>query len=838
MLGDAQHHSPCSCSGQRCSTPNRLSDDGQSPTVHGLRAAERHVERSESEPYVRDAAGLALASAAVLALQVCATRLFSFLIWYHFAFLVIALAFLGFTSGGLIVGTRYAEAGQGARVRGRLSQLGFAAGVAILGAFVVLSRLPLEPDFQTTAGGFGLFLIAVFAVLIPFACLGAYICLALSAWPSRIGPLYGVNLGGSALGCGAVVLLLDTVGVPASFLSCAAVCWVAGMLSFRPARKSAWIWVGAIACAVLGLMHLATNELHPLVYVKSAKAYPHIPRDQVLARESDSLSSVETFKGSPDTMWGLSTKFKGEPPELVSFAIDGWALTSVFERKQAEVPDGLLEYLPAGLPYRLRPPGDVLVIGPGGGVDVLTALQSGATHVTGVEINPIILDAVKHRYAKFSGDLYHDPRVEMHNTEGRHFLKRDPRKYDLIQLSGVDTFAASQAGAFALHENYLYTVEAMHDYLDALRPDGLLTFTRWLYFPPRQTIRLVAIAERAFRERGVSRPADHITVFASGFYSVVLIKNDPFTEPEIERLERELEPKNFALLYAPFRRVNPYQKFWGENLFYTFWDLGPDNFIEKYPLDVSPTTDDRPFFFEYQRWNSFIAWDLIFQGQNAQVILVATLLLCSLLCLVILAVARKRYRKGSAGLGFAMHVYFGALGLGYILVENVLIQRIILFLGTPAYALTVILFTLLAASGLGSAVAVRVPVLRSHARFAMLVAAALLLVYAYSLRPALDALLGAALPLRVLIVMLVIAPLGFVLGMPFPLAIERLSSMDARLVPWAWVVNGSTSVIGSIVTVMLAMGFGFTVAFWVAATLYVVSALASTQLFRRAPTNG
>jgi hypothetical protein len=314
----------------------------------------------------------------------------------------------------------------------------------------------------------------------------------------------------------------------------------------------------------------------------------------------------------------------------------------------------------------------------------------------------------------------------------------------------------------------------------------------------------------------------------------VLIKNDVFTEPEIARLETAVAAKHFALIYAPFRRVNPYRDLWGENQFYRFWDLGPDRFIEEYPLDVRPTTDDRPFFFEYQRWNSSLAWDPFFKGQNAQVVLLGTLLLCGLLCLAIMLVARSRYRKlgaGSGGLGIEMHVYFSALGLGYILVENVLVQRIILFLGTPAYALTVILFTLLAASGLGSAIAVRAPALRRRAGWAMLLAAALLLAYAYALRPALDAMLGASLPVRVLIVVIVIAPLGFVMGMPFPLAIERLSAIDARLVPWAWVINGSASVIGSIITVILAMARGFTSVFWVAALLYVIAALASARLF-------
>ena len=790
------------------------------------------MTRDQAELYWTDYAGLALESAVVLALQVTATRLFSFLIWYHFAFLVIAIAFLGFTAGGLLVGGRV-TAGQGGRWRAMLSRLGLGSGFAILFAFGVLSHLPLEPDFQSSPSGLSLFAVAVLATLVPFVCLGAYVCLALSAWPEKIGSLYAANLGGSAFGCAAVVLALDQLGVTSAFIGVGLLGFGAGLLSYRPARRVAWLVPALIGCVWLGLIHKATDELDPLVYVKSAKAFPHLPREQVLARSSDSLSSVEVFKGSSSTLWGLSEKFKGTPPELISFAIDGWALTSVFNRAQAEQPNGVLEYLPAGLPYLLKPPGDVLVIGAGGGVDVLSALHHGAKHVTGVEINPIILNAVRTRYADFAGHLYDDPRVEMHHAEGRHFLKRDARKYDVIQLSGVDTFAASQAGAFALHENYLYTVEAMHDYLGALRPSGVLTFTRWLYIPPRQTLRLVAIAEQAFRERGVNNPAEHIAIFAHHAYSVVLIKNEAFTPAEIDGLQREVDAHGFDLVYAPFKRVNPYPELWGDNQFYRFWDLGPQRFIDEYPLDVRPTTDDLPFFFEYQRWSSVLAWDLIFKNQNAGVVLFATLLVCSVLCLLLLMAARRRYRGAARQLGLDMHVYFSVLGLGYILVENVLIQRIILFLGTPAYALTVILFTLLAASGLGSAAAGRSPVLRRHAAYALVAVVAVLLIYAYALRPALDPLLGLALPLRVSIVVLLISPLGFLMGMPFPLAIERLSAIDARLVPWAWVINGSASVIGSIVTVMLAMTRGFTSVFWVAAFLYAVAAALYARSFAR-----
>jgi spermidine synthase len=542
--------------------------------------------------------------------------------------------------------------------------------------------------------------------------------------------------------------------------------------------------------------------------------------------------------------WGLSPRFTQPPPHFIGFSIDGWALTSIFNRKEADRPGGILEYLPAGMPYVIHPPKDVLVIGAGGGVDVMTALHYGARHVTGVEINSIIIDAVKNRYADFAGHLYQDPRVEIHNSEGRHFLKRDQRKYDVIQLSGVDTFAASQAGAFALHENYLYTVEALHDYLNALAPHGMLTFTRWLYIPERQTIRLVAMVDQAFRERGVTSPEKHFVIFSMDRFSVLLVKNDEFTQADLTKVRAEAAQRGFHMLYDPFARVNPpeFAALWGkDNPYYKIWDEGPKQFVAGYPFDIRPTLDDRPFFFEYQRWtrpvgpvtemNIFV----LFQKENAQLVLLGTLAISGLAALAMLLIGRRWVRRQGSSLGRNAYWYFAALGLGYICVENVLVQRMILCLGRPAYSLTVILCSLLVASGLGSAAFARVSWLRERPQAVMCAIALWLVVYAFTLRPVLDAILAFDFFVRLVLVIALIAPLGFLMGMPFPWAIARLTRSDERLVSLAWVVNGAASVIGGTVTVMVAMTFGFTAVFGMAAGLYLTAALTARGVEHMAP---
>jgi hypothetical protein len=335
--------------------------------------------------------------------------------------------------------------------------------------------------------------------------------------------------------------------------------------------------------------------------------------------------------------------------------------------------------------------------------------------------------------------------------------------------------------------------------------------------------------DQVLRARGVTDPQNHLAIFSSGLFSVTVIQKAPLLHEQVDKLLAEVEAKKFTPLYVPYSRVNP-QTIWGANPFYELWDVGAAKYVADYPLDIRPTTDDRPFFFEYQRWGRPVARDQVFKSQIAQVVLLEALIMCGLLSAVILVIARRRFRTGAAALGTGAHVYFAALGLAYIFVENVLIQRIILFLGSPAYALTVILFTLLAASGLGSAVATRTAALRARPPLAMVGAALLLLLYSVLLRPVLDSLLGLGLGLRIAIVIGLVGPLGFLMGMPFPLAIARLSRSDPKLLAWAWVINGAASVLGGAITVMLAMSSGFDAVFWAAAALYLIAALTYGRL--------
>jgi hypothetical protein len=488
-------------------------------------------------------------------------------------------------------------------------------------------------------------------------------------------------------------------------------------------------------------------------------------------------------------------------------------------------------------PYHLRPFREVLVIGPGGGRDVLTALSFGSAQVTGVEINPITVALMRTRFRTFTHDLYNGyPGVKIVTDDGRSFLRHGDHRYDLIEASLVDTWAASSAGAYALTENSLYTADAFVDYLDHLTPDGVVCFNRWFQNPPIESLRVVVLAREALARRGVKDPAGHVIVVRTNpdettmpSLGSILIKASPFTPEEIARMRNYAEEMGFLLPYYPGGPSNDFAALLGPRSAETIAD---------YPFDLSTVTDDRPFFFSRvpviprllnqlglsrSRLGSM---PLDLGGRTLLGSVIATALATALLLLAPpLANLRRRARSAvSRRRGALWAGYFASLGLGFILIEIVFIQRFSLFLGYPVYSLSVVLFTMLLSSALGSLVSGRFTS-RPALPGILVILAAVLGLYALALPPALAAARGAAIVPRILIAVAVIAPLGFVMGMPFPSGIRRAGQESKQLVSWAWAVNGGASVFGSTLCVLISMARGFTASFVAGTVVYLVALL-------------
>lgn len=795
---------------------------------------------------------VALTALSVLALQVSLTRVFSLIIWYHFAFLAIAVALLGFTGGGVAVQLRPSL--REGDLDARMAKLCLAAAASTVLALLVASRIPFGASVLASPTQFAYFLAMLAAVTVPFLLAGVVIAAVLSSYGAAAPTLYAADLAGSGLGCALSVVALDRLGGGAGAMTASATAMALAALAF--ARRSdgfrarGTALAGASAVALAALTAWGSDPLNGPFYLPNAKLFPRVAKADIYSRRCDSTACVDLFR-NPTHMgiWGLSRRYNLPAPTQVGVVIDAWALTSIFEAPRR--PDGSPELrhpvfemlLPSfvHLADRARSyrPQRMLIIGAGGGVDVRSALHFGVPEVEGVEINRNIVRGVSQDFDRFAGGVYHHPHVRITNAEGRHYLRRSPTRYDVLQISGVDTYAASQAGAFALSENFLYTVEAFEEYLQHLSPDGTLTMTRWLYRPDRHTIRLCAIADRAYRELGLGDAADRMVILSGGAgdgpgdLSLLLARRSPFGADELRAIRLLAAANGFGVVWAP--DGGP-----GDETF-TRYFRAPDRaaFVRDYHYRIEATTDDEPFFFEYNRFTRLLSSrEWVFGAASGQVLLVVTFLLALVggaLGLLLPPWLRRR-RAGavaSAAMAPGEAPTFLALGLGYIAVESVFVPKFTLFLGNPVHALSVVLFALLASSGLGSALSARL-VGGDRRRLGAVAAAvaALLVLEGVGLHRVFEAALAWPFAARCALAVALIAVPGALMGVPFPTSLALGSAArdeDARG-PWAaqaWVLNGYASVVGSVGAMIVAIAWGFTAVLAAAAVCYaLVAALA------------
>ena len=773
-------------------------------------------------------AGLALTSFAALLLELALTRLFSVVLFYHFAFLAISIALLGLGAGGVFA---YLWKSRLTRVptrelASRLCRWNAALVVAVL---EIVLHVPVALD--VSGKNFLRLTTMYLAAAIPFFLTGLLFSVVFARETKRIPRLYGADLCGGALACLAVVPLLNWLGGPNAILvsgivlAAAAIIW-ADSRSSR--RHSAWLGLALIVLT-------AANYTGRLIDVVYAKGRFRDPAWVEFARWN-ALSRVEVDR-------------QGYAKAIV---IDADASTYIMnaDLKQWHDTDWEKNLMaaPPALANVLRPHGDYAIIGPGGGVDVLRAVANGSASVTGIEINPIIATTImRGRYADYAQHLYDRPDVHIHVTDGRSFLRATPQRFDVVQMTLVDTWASTAAGAFALSENNLYTVEAFREYFDHLKPDGMIAITRWEFRNPREALRVVAVAMEALHSLGVANPARHFIVTSQGSLDedgipvVVLAKKTPFTSAEEDaaaaHCDRYSELDPLYLPTAPGQ--NPFSELIASN--------DPHGFAQRYAYNVSPVSDNAPFFFFTLKPDQILGDRSLRHGIDWKVNLGVLILLLVLVIsvaavfafLVLPLVLRgARVRRSPFPL-----FYFIAVGLGYILVEIAFIQRFVLFLGHPTYALTVVIFLLMISSGAGSLFSRRCLPDSQMGWIPLLLILALLLVYVFLLPGHLAAWVGLDFTYRLLLSGLLLVPLGFLMGMPFPTGLRTLaaSSASGSLAPsentieWAWAMNAAASVLGSVLAMVIAIQFGLTVTLACGAVAYVLALFIMPVLDAKAP---
>jgi spermidine synthase len=600
---------------------------------------------------------------------------------------------------------------------------------------------------------------------------------------------------------------------------------------------------------LVGLVALVTtaglvvlNEETAAVRVRFAKGRAEF-QNLFEGWNSFSRIAVVARRGAKESAyaWGLSPLYKGPPGEQLALDIDSLAGTPLV-KFDGDLKSPGLEHLRhdiTALAYVLRGGRKTLIIGPGGGRDVLTALTFGSTNVDAVELNPIIVDAVNKYFGDFTGRLYQLPQVHLTIDDGRHFVRRSTDTFGLIQLALVDTWASTAAGAFALSENTLYTREAFTDYLNHLEPDGMLTVTRWLEYPPRETLRVVSLARAALQQVGVSDVRRNILVAGTPplrrghRFASVVVSRRPFTDTEIAAAREFIHRMGFTELYLPDAPRDPIF-----SQLITTTDVR--EFLQRYEFDVSPSTDDRPFFFNPVKPLDFLRpWQPRPGRMGVQLLARLMAVVTLLLALFIFVPLYARRRSALAAVDslarWSTLLYFGALGAGFMLIEVALISKLVLFLGPPIYALTVALCSLLIAAGLGSYWSGR-NIGAGHGALRWVLAAALVAIAALCVM--LDAvftrlLANSSFAASVALTVGTLGPVGFLMGMPFPLGLRLLDRVGpewAQLVPWVWGINGAASVLGSILAISVAINLGFRVTMLVGLCMYAAALAASGHL--------
>ena len=767
-------------------------------------------------------------SLAVILLEISYTRVFSFKVYYYFTYLIIGISLLGLGAGGIFVTLSKRMRSTPLSVLVPLSSV--AAGLMVAAGYLLIAPLPLEVSVLTA---FGIAKLAVASLLLflPFMLAGVAITSILSSHPGEVHRLYGADLLGAGLGCAVAVPLLYGLAPPGVILVSALILAAAGIPMALPLEQTALRFAPLVGTGVIALVPVVLGGL------PDPAVDPH--KTLKTSREEGRVLHTDW---SPVFRIDVTEHPAGDP-NLHLIEHDG-QLGSTLHRFDGDVSSlDRFDSNPRSYPFQVLPKSPkVLIIGSAGGHEVLASLYFGAEHVTGVELNPATLALLREHFADFSGHLPENPRVTFVNAEGRSYLKRRDETYDLIWLVAPDSYAAMNAAssaAFVLAESYLYTAEMIRESLAHLNPGGVLCaqFGELDYErKPNRTARFLRSARLAMTEAGISDFGRHVLVATNPelhpfALSTILLGRSAFTPDQIQRFVRNTpRVPNARVRQAP--GIASEKDAVGKII--RLPDAQLDGWIRSQPYDLSPVTDDAPFFWHFVRFRD--AFRDPSHGSNAldwedaigERILAVLLLLVTAFAAVFMLLPLIALREVWRGIPYKANaaLYFAALGMGFMLIEVSLIQMLTLLLGYPTYSLSVTLFGLLIFTGIGSLLSER---LRwSRARTLQALAGALFLLVAFlqlGLPALIDGIIGAPLAVRVGLAVVVIAPVGLVLGSFMPLGLETvagLTSHSREYVAWAWALNGFFSVITSIASTILAMSFGFQVVLGLALLIYVV----------------
>lgn len=768
---------------------------------------------------------IALTAGSLLMWEILLTRICAMRLFFHFAFLVISNCLLGIAASGSLI-TLYQE--EWKRNERRILQLCSGAYlVSLVAAYVFLLNFPLPdtPDLGNPRD-FLVFTLFNAAGAVPFFTGGLVIGMIISFNAAQVNRLYGADLVAAALGCISLPFLMAGFGAGGVFIVICALALLASLAALPPAQRKLSIALGA-AGVVLGAWQLPGFDARYRIPIKmfdlteDLRVYAQIPDFSAWSTNSRIDLMPERF--TKPFIFTRGSRTKGLPPIPEQRLILQDSSAGTFIVNFTDSPEALeiLERSTYSAALRLKESPRVFIIGAGGGNDVWAAQRAGAAHVKAVELNAPILTIHREVLPHYTRAIFTDPRIEWVLGEGRSALERDGELYDVVQMTGIDTWTALTSGAYVLAENYLYTREALVTMLNHLADGGIVQISRMA--ASMEALRMVSNFHAAFQELGRDDlDKSMIALTTSDFTMSFLVKNGAFSSEEIASTKRFAKQSGIRIVYLPGHQTGtPVARFLRSKQKQTF--------IEDFPRDISATSDDRPYFFNFTRWDRPFRSGLfidetasVSQGNPLFILMqLATSLVLSSLLILLPAYRLRGFPGAGAGAGHYL-LYFAGLGLGFILFEIAAIQKLTLFLGHPTYSITVTLFSLLLFTGIGSLVfAYRLAVDDARCWIVPIAIAVGIATLVFTSPWLVSSLIGLALPLRVAITVLLLAPMGLLLGIPFAYGIRILDARSPGLIPWAWAINGCFSVIGSILTVVISMNLGFNVVLALSGTIYL-----------------
>lgn len=790
--------------------------------------------------------GVFLTSMAVLSLEVIFTRIFSFSIWYHFAYLTISMALLGFGSSGAVLAAypKIIEKG-GYRLPVIVSIL---SCIFIMTALLYASLYPLEPSsvFKYPIKFSASLVIYYVIVTLPFFLAGLAIAFSLAVFSEKVSYLYFWDLSGAAIGSLLSLLLLNWIGAPGGVMVCAFILFVAAIFFATQVSNRLTSILTILGLVLLGIIAYVKDYIHVIPCDSKAlsRIYKQPDTYKSLFSQWNAINRVDVYtnvKSSDLPFWGLcgiSNSYQGTFPHIHDMQYDAHNGSNIYQFKGDLNELRFLDYHMLKTPYLLLEKPKVLILGVGGGIDVFNALKNEASSITAVELQPITVSLLKGQFSPWTGNIFNNyNHINLIACEGRNFINRNKDRYDLIQITVTDTFAALNTGAYVLMESYLYTEEAISSYVDHLTEDGFLCIIVGDHLlkggeahQPLNT-RLMLQYLDVLKAHGVESPQHHIAILGkkepdANVSSIPLLKKTPFTEEDMLKLSSFAEEMGFFLIYDPraekvsnniMRKIIPATKEERKRI------------IDQLPYNLTPCTDNNPFFYNFIKWKTvfdvlnhkkFLFYTPVF-GQAILLLLLLQSVIFSLFFIIFPLILSKK-TKFTWGKSLGYLLYFFSLGIGFMFIEISFMQKFVLFLGYPTYAFAITLFSLLLFSGIGSYWTGR---LKSRPETVLkkivLMLVSILLLYIVMLDPLFNHFIGGNFLIKVFITILTQMPLGFILGMFFPLGVKLVNEVDPKMVPWAWGINGMSSVVSTLAAIVIAMSMGFKFVSYLAIIVYL-----------------